>query len=123
MQSRRLRVLVAEDSEFARGAIRRLLTLSQAFEVVGEATDGAEAIAKAREYTPDVVLMDIAMPVVNGLVAARLIRRELPSIRVIVVTQHDSPAFRREAVAVGASGYVVKSNAGRELVPEMLKLQ
>jgi DNA-binding NarL/FixJ family response regulator len=67
--------------------------------------------------------MDVTMPTMNGLDAARIITQELPSTRVVMVSQHDSPQFMREALAVGASGYVTKSAVGRELIPNLRKLQ
>lgn len=116
MPKRCLRVLVAEDHEAVRRNLCAFLRM-EGIDVVCEAVDGAEAVAKAREFRPDVVLLDIVMPTMNGFIAARLISEEFPSTRIIVVSQHDSPAFVREALKAGATGYVIKANATRDLLP------
>lgn len=118
MESRKLRVLVADDSEAMRRGIRTLLSESRV-EIVAEAVDGADAVRKAKRYHPDVVLMDISMPTMNGFVAARLIKEALPSTRVLIVSQYHSAAFVNEALSAGAAGYVVKSEAAKDL-PQLL---
>jgi DNA-binding NarL/FixJ family response regulator len=85
-------------------------------------SDGADAVRKAREHRPDIVLLDITMPVMNGFEAARRIKHELPSTLILMVSQFDSAPFQREAITAGASGYVVKSNAASELIPALRKL-
>src|SRR5213075_1824676 len=100
MPKRCLRVLVAEDHEAVRRNLCAFLRM-EGIDVVCEAVDGAEAVAKAREFRPDVVLLDIVMPTMNGFIAARLISEEFPSTRIIVVSRHDSPAFVREALKAG----------------------
>jgi YesN/AraC family two-component response regulator len=116
------RVLVADDSEVVRRGICQILRSQADIEVICEASDGADAVRKAREHRPDVVLMDITMPVMNGFDAARYIKNEFFSILILVVSQFDSAPFAREAVAAGASGYVVKSNASTELIPALRKI-
>ena len=123
MGTRTLRVLVVDDYEIVRRQICQLLVSQADIEVVCEAANGQEAVLKAREHRPDLVLMDMTMPTMNGLDAARIITQELPSTRVVMVSQHDSPQFMRDALAVGASGYVSKSAVGRALVPHLRKLQ
>ena len=123
MGIRSLRVLVVDDNEIVRRQICQLLVSQADIKVVCEAANGQEAVLKAREHRPDLVLMDVTMPTMNGLDAARIITKELPSIRVVIASQHDSPQFMREALAVGASGYVTKSAVGRELIPLLRKLQ
>ncbi len=86
------------------------------WEVIDEAADGLEALEKADRLNPDVVLLDVSMPKMNGLEACRLIRKAVPSSEILIVTQHDSAQMMREALEAGARGYVVKSNAGRDLV-------
>lgn len=84
--------------------------------MVGEAADGAEALEKALTLKPDVMVLDITMPRMSGLEVCRLARQQRPELEVLFVTQHDSPQMMREAMNVGAKGYVVKSNAARDLL-------
>jgi DNA-binding NarL/FixJ family response regulator len=84
--------------------------------VVGEASDGVEALEKVSDLQPDVVVLDVTMPRMNGIEACRLIQQRTPGREVLFVTQHDSPQMMREALAAGARGYVVKSNLARDLV-------
>jgi DNA-binding NarL/FixJ family response regulator len=119
LQALILRVLVVDDSEVVRRGIGQILQSESDIEIICEAADGADAVRKAREHRPDVVLLDITMPVMNGFEAARRIKQELPSTRILMVSQFDSAPFQREAMAAGASGYVVKSSAASELIPAL----
>lgn len=85
-------------------------------EVVDEASDGIEAVEKVSTLRPDVVVLDVTMPKMNGIEACRIIKKKNPELEVLFVTQHDSPQMMREAMAAGARGYVVKSNLARDLV-------
>jgi DNA-binding NarL/FixJ family response regulator len=123
MQGRPLRVLVVDDNEIVRRSICELLHSQTDIKVVCEAVDGADALEKAREHVPDLVLLDITMPTMNGLEAARLLKREFPSMHILIVSQHDSRGVRGAALAAGASGYVVKSNAVQDLIPEVRRIQ
>jgi DNA-binding NarL/FixJ family response regulator len=118
-----LRVLVVDDNESVRRSICQLLESQADIEVACEAVDGADAVIKAREHLPDVVLLDVTMPTMNGLEAAQVFKQEFPTMHIIIVSQHDSRGFRWAALAAGVSGYVVKSNAATELIPELRKLQ
>jgi DNA-binding NarL/FixJ family response regulator len=118
-----LRVLVVDDNESVRRSICQILRLQADIEVVCEAADGADAIRKIREHEPDVVLLDITMPTMNGLEVAEIIKTEFPSVQVLVVSQHDSRGFQWAALAAGVSGYVNKSNVGRDLIPELRRIQ
>ena len=122
MQVPILRVLVVDDSEIVRRGICQILQSQADIEIICEAADGADAVRKARGHRPDVVLLDITMPVMNGFEAARRIKHELPSTLILMVSQYDSAPFQREAITAGASGYVVKSNAASELIPALRKL-
>jgi len=118
-----LRVLVVDDNESVRRSICQLLESQADIEVACEAVDGADAVIKAREHLPDVVLLDVTMPKMNGLEAAQVFKQEFPTMHIIIVSQHDSRGFRWAALAAGVSGYVVKSNAATELIPELRKIQ
>jgi PAS domain S-box-containing protein len=110
-----MRVLVVDDHEVVRRGVRSLLTQSN-YDVCGEAVDGNEALEKARQLKPDVIVMDVSMPALNGLEATRRIRKEVPGSEVLIMSQHDSPAMVREAFKAGARGYVVKSSMGKDLL-------
>lgn len=105
------RVLVADDSPLARRAIRTLLKGEPGFRLVGEAENGYQAISLARELEPDLILMDISMPRCDGLVATRLIKRELPHATVAMLTVSDEASDLFEALGNGAQGYLLKSLA------------
>jgi len=122
LQALILRVLVVDDSEVVRRGICHILKSQADIEIVCEASDGAEAVRKALEHRPDIVLLDITMPVMNGFDAARRIKHALPSTLILMVSQSDSAPFAREAIAAGAGGYVMKSNASTELIPALRKL-
>jgi DNA-binding NarL/FixJ family response regulator len=111
-----MRILIADDHEMVRKGLRSLLEEQPEFEIVAEARNGREAVTKAREHKPDVVVMDFTMPELNGREATRLIRKELPDTEVLILTMHESEELAREVVAAGANGYVLKSQAGNALV-------
>ena len=106
-----LQILIVDDEKAVRTALGRLLATRKEWEVVGEAADGAEAIGKARELQPDIVIMDITMPEMNGLEATPEIKRQLPEAEVLIFTQHDSTQMVQQAQNAGASGYLLKSQA------------
>ena len=112
----RIRVLIADDHTILREGIRLLLGSQPDLEVVGEASDGRDAYFKVEELRPDVVLMDIAMPVLNGLDATEQIRRTFPNTKVLILTQHDNDEYVYRILQAGASGNVLKKSAGVELV-------
>ncbi len=104
----RTRVLIAEDHAIVRRGIRLLLDDQLDVEVVGEAGDGREAIELVEQVKPDVVLMDLAMPNVNGLEATRIIRKRYPEVQVVALTVHESDEYFFEMIDAGAAGYVLK---------------
>ncbi|MBV9453898.1 MAG: response regulator transcription factor [Rubrobacter sp.] len=103
------RVLVVDDSPLARRAIHALLRRGSGFEVIGEAEDGSQALVLARQLKPDLVLMDINMPRCDGLLATRLIKRELPQVVVVILSVSDDAGDLFEAIRSGAQGYLLKS--------------
>jgi len=103
------RTLIVDDSELARRGIRAILAGSSLFEIVGEASDGQEGIARVRELTPDLVLMDLRMPQLSGLEAIRLIKEEFPATLVVVLSVSDDPKDLFEAIRCGAQGYLIKN--------------
>jgi len=112
----KIRILVADDHTLLRNGIRALLEDEQDIIIVGEAEDGREAVRLANQLKPNVVLMDIAMPLLNGLEATRQIKREHPEINVLVLTMYDHEEYYRQMLEVGASGYIIKRAAANELV-------
>ena len=112
----KIRILIVDDHAIMRDGIRALLGLHDDLEIVGEASEGREAIEKARDLMPDVVIMDIAMPGMDGLEAARRIMRKTPKTKVLVLTQYDNKEYVLSAIKAGVSGYVPKRALGSELV-------
>ena len=110
------RILLADDHEVVRAGLRALLEEQQGWEVVAEAVDGREAVEKATKLKPDVVVIDIAMPSLNGLEAVRQIIKGVPHCRVLVLTMYDSDPLIQQVLQAGARGYLLKSDAGRDLV-------
>jgi DNA-binding NarL/FixJ family response regulator len=101
-----------DDEKTVRTALQRLLSLRSEWAVVGEAADGKEAIGKAKQLHPDVIIMDWMMPAMSGLEATPQIKKEVPSAEVLIFTQHDARQIVQEAKKAGASGYLLKSDAG-----------
>jgi two-component system response regulator NreC len=112
----KIRILIADDHTLLRNGICALLEDEQDMTIVGEASDGREAVRLAGQLKPNVVLMDIAMPLLNGLEATRQIKREHPEINVLVLTMYDHEEYFRQMLEVGASGYIIKRAAATELV-------
>jgi DNA-binding NarL/FixJ family response regulator len=117
------RILIADDHEIVRQGIRSLLENHAGWEVSGEAKDGREAVERSQALKPDLVLLDIGMPTLNGLDAARQILAVCPLTRVLVLTMHDAEQVVRDVLAVGARGFLLKSDAGRDLVSAVEALQ
>jgi len=112
----RIRILIADDHAVLRTGLRMLIGSQRDLEVVGEASDGDEAVRKASALRPDIALVDISMPGSSGIKAIERIREAAPATRVLVLTMHDMPAYLRAALAAGASGYVVKRAADSALL-------
>jgi DNA-binding NarL/FixJ family response regulator len=118
-----LRILVADDHEIVRRGLCSLLAANSGWEVCGEAVDGREAVAKAKQLRPDIVVMDIGMPSLNGLAATNKILQDAPQQRVLILTVNESEQLVREVLEAGARGYVLKSDAARDLVAAVEALQ
>jgi DNA-binding NarL/FixJ family response regulator len=111
-----MRVLIVDDHPMVRMGMRAMLENDEGIEIVGEAVDGAAAIAAATELLPDVVLMDLRMPGVDGVAATEKITRALPTVRVLVVTTYESDTDILRAIEAGASGYLLKDTPQAELI-------
>jgi DNA-binding NarL/FixJ family response regulator len=114
------RLLVADDHDLVRESTRLMLVGERDLEVVGEAVNGQHALELCRQLRPDLVLMDLRMPVMDGLTATRAIKEELPAIRVLVVTAYESEDYLREAASAGAADYILK-DAPREQLLEAVR--
>jgi two-component system response regulator DesR len=110
-----IRVLLAEDQAMVRGALASLLGLEEDLEVVGEAGRGDEVLAAARRCAPDVALLDIGLPGLDGLEVAALLRDELPDVRVVMLTTFNRPGYLRRAMEAGAAGFLLKDAPAAEL--------
>ena len=116
MPKRRVRILIVDDHALLRRAVRRLLETRSEFEVCGEAEDGAQAITRAAELKPDVVILDIVMPLMNGFEAARKLKDVSPNSAIVILSSYKDQQMVEEAKNVGAVCYVPKSDAERELI-------
>ncbi len=111
-----IRILIAEDHAIVREGIRMILDAEPDFHVVGEARDGREAVELAQTLAPDVVVMDISMPQMNGIEATRQLQRLCPNARVLILTMHEEESYVFQLLQKGASGYVLKRAAATDLV-------
>jgi len=109
------RILIADDHELVRRGCRELLKSYEGCEVCGEASDGLQAVEMAKQLRPDIIALDVSMPVLNGLEATRQIVKELPGAEVLILTIHESEQLAREVLGAGARGYLSKADAGRDL--------
>jgi DNA-binding NarL/FixJ family response regulator len=109
-------VLIADDHELVRRGLRALIHEQPAWQVVAEAIDGREAVAKAEDFKPDVAILDITMPSLNGLEATRQIAKLSPRTRVLILSIHESDQLIHKLLGAGARGYILKADAGRDLI-------
>jgi two-component system, NarL family, response regulator NreC len=116
-------VLIAEDHAILREGLRALLSSAPDLEIVGEAGDGEEAASRARQLNPDIVLMDLSMPNINGTEAIRAIKRRNPEIKVIALTVHKSEEYVRASLDAGADGYVLKDDTHHDLLTAIASVQ
>ena len=111
-----IRILIADDHTIVRQGLARLLEDQPDFKVVGEAFDGRMAIERAMALLPDVVVMDIAMPLLNGIEAARRIRKNLPKIKILILSMYSQEHYIHELLEAGISGYLLKESSGRDII-------
>lgn len=112
-----LRVLIADDHAGIRRSLRSLVLSHREWDVCGEAADGVQAVERTKELHPDLILMDVSMPRMNGIEAASKIHQEFPKTEILIVTQYDTPEMARLAEEAGAEGYIPKSEIWNSLVP------
>ncbi len=112
----KLRVVIAEDHKTVRAGLRMLIDAEPDMEIVGEAGDGREAIEITTNLKPDVVVMDVSMPVVNGLIASAKLSRIMPEIKILTLTRHTDEAYLQELFQAGVFGYVLKQSSSAELI-------
>jgi len=110
-----LRLLIADDHAVVRAGLRTLLESRKGWQVCAEAADGREAVEKAEKHKPDVIILDIGMPLLNGVEAARRIRKALPQSEILILTMHESDELVQQVVEAGARGYILKDEADRVL--------
>ncbi len=116
METKKIRVLLAEDHTIVRQGIAALLRTESDMEVAGEASNGLEAIELTKKLSPDVILMDIGMPQLNGLETTREIKKRFPSMKILVLTMHDNEEWIFQILKAGASGYLIKDSAMTDLI-------
>jgi len=121
--NRRLRVLVADDHAVIRVGVTKMLDATGEYEVCGSAADGWDAVEQVKRSRPDIVILDLTMPRLNGIEAARRIHDDFPEISILVLTAHDSEALLAQVLRSGARGYIVKSDAGKEMLRALRALQ
>ncbi len=111
-----VRLLITDDHDLARAGLRSMLDGERGLEVVGEASTGVEAVKLCRRLAPDVVLMDVRMPDMDGLTATREIKQQMPGVSVVMVTMHENPDYLLEAIKAGAAGYLLKGATRKEIL-------
>jgi DNA-binding NarL/FixJ family response regulator len=118
-----MRILIADDNDAVRRGVVGILSSETGWQVCGEARDGAEALQKARELLPDLILLDVSMPGMNGLEAAHLLRQELPEVKILVISQHDPIHLLPSVVDAGGDACVDKGRLGTDLVASIKSIE
>lgn len=117
------KILIVDDSPAIRRSLRKYIEQNSPWQVCGEAENGKAAIEQVQKLNPDIVLLDVQMPVMNGFEAARRIKDEHPSTQILMVSQYESGLFDRESIAAGACGFVAKSDVFSDLIPALRKIE
>jgi DNA-binding NarL/FixJ family response regulator len=118
-----MRILIADADDMVRRGVIRLLSVESDWTVCGEAKDGSDAIQKARELLPDVILLDISMPVISGLDVARCLRQELPNVKLLVISQHNPFVMLRRVIGAGCGACLDKTRLATDLVATIKNLR
>jgi len=114
--TKKIRVLITDDHRVVREGLSAILETKEEIEIVGEASDGGEAVEKARELLPDVIVMDVSMPGMNGVEATKIIKKELPQIGIIALTMYEDQRYIFDLVRAGATGYLLKDSDSTEIL-------
>lgn len=114
--TKKIRVLITDDHRVVREGLSAILETKEEIEIVGEAKDGGEAVEKARELLPDVIVMDVSMPGMNGVEATRIIKREMPQIGIVALTMYEDQQYIFDLVRAGAKGYLLKDSDSTEIL-------
>ncbi len=123
MKTKKITVLLAEDHMIVREGFRKMLELEADFEVVGEAQDGRAAVAMVKKLLPEVVLMDIAMPLLNGLEATRQVLKAVPATKIIILSAHSDDAYVKNAIESGAMGFLLKQTSAQDVCRAIREVQ
>lgn len=118
----KIRILIADDHDLVRRGLRPLIESEWGWEICGEAKNGREAVAMAEELKPDIVVLDVGMPELNGVDAARQIKRALPGTEILILTGQESEGLVHQILAAGARGYLLKTDAGAQIIPAIKAL-
>lgn len=119
---KKIRILLADDHDLVRRGLRPLIESEWGWEICGEAKNGREAVAMAEELKPDIVVLDVGMPELNGVDAARQIKRALPGTEILILTGQESEGLVHQILAAGARGYLLKTDAGAQIIPAIKAL-
>lgn len=119
---KKIRILLADDHDLVRRGLRPLIESEWGWEICGEAINGREAVAMAEELKPDIVVLDVGMPELNGVDAARQIKRALPGTEILILTGQESEGLVHQILAAGARGYLLKTDAGAQIIPAIKAL-
>ena len=119
---KKISVVIVEDHELMRDGIRSSIEADQRFEVVGEAADGEEAVELVNRLCPDVVIMDINMPVMDGLEATRVVKEHFPEVKVLIMSMHDKEGYIQNALEAGADGYILKNTSQDEMERALIRI-